>query len=420
VPDGGGCHDGPVRYPLFVDLRGRRVVVVGGGEVASRRLADLIAAGASVTVVAPDLDATIADGPVEIRRRPFAPADLDGAWLVLACADRPEVNAGVAAAAQERRIWCIRADDAEASAAWRPASATVDEVTVAVTAGGDPGRAAELRDGVEASLRSGKLTARRRRATPGRVTLVGGGPGDPDLLTLRGFRALLDADVVVTDRLGPTGLLGLLPADVEVVDVGKTPGGEAAAQQRINDLIVERARRGQTVVRLKGGDPFVLGRGSEEVDACVAAQVAVDVVPGLTSAVAAATLAGIPLTARGTTQHFTVVSGHVPPGDPRSTVDWTLLAAGDATLVLLMAVAHLDVICRTLLAGGRPDSTPAAIVENASLPGQRIVTATLGDLAAAAAAARIVPPAVVIIGDVVRPEAAPGGVRTPDGAGGSR
>jgi uroporphyrin-III C-methyltransferase / precorrin-2 dehydrogenase / sirohydrochlorin ferrochelatase len=413
------CHDGPVRYPLLVDLRGRRVVVVGAGAVAARRLPDLIAAGAAVTVVAPDLHPVIAGASVEVRRWSFAPADLDGAWLVLACTDRPEVNAEVAAAAHERGIWCIRADDAKVSAAWRPASATVDEVTVAVTAGGDPGRAAELRNRVEALLRGGELTARRRRPATGRVILVGGGPGDPDLLTLRGFRALLDADVVVTDRLGPTGLLALLPPEVEVVDVGKTPGGEAAEQQRINDLIVARARLGQTVVRLKGGDPFVLGRGSEEVDACVAAEVAVDVVPGLTSAVAAATLAGIPLTARGTTQHFTVVSGHVPPGDPRSTVDWALLAAGDATLVLLMAVANLELICRTLRAGGRADTTPAAIVENASLPGQRVVTASLADLAAIAAEAQIVPPAVVVIGDVVRPDALPGGgIRTAGGAAG--
>ena len=239
------------------------------------------------------------------------------------------------------------------------------------------------------------------------MILVGGGPGDPDLLTLRGFRALLDADVVVTDRLAPTGLLELLPAGVEVIDVGKTPGGEAAAQQAINELIVARARAGEIVVRLKGGDPFVLGRGSEEVDACVAAGVVVDVVPGLTSAVAAATLAGVPLTERGTTQHFTVVSGHVPPGDPRSTVDWALLAATDATLVLLMAVANLGAIAAALIAGGRKPATPAAIVENASLP---TAAGRHGDPRLTwpqpPTDAQIVPPAVVVIGDVVRALAA--------------
>jgi uroporphyrin-III C-methyltransferase len=194
----------------------------------------------------------------------------------------------------------------------------------------------------------------------------------------------------------------LLPAGVEVIDVGKSRGGEAAEQLAINELIVDRARRGDVVVRLKGGDPFVLGRGTEEIDACVAAGIPVDVVPGLTSAVAAATLAGVPLTERGTTQHFTVASGHVPPGDPRSSVDWALLAATDATLVLLMAVANLGPISAALIAGGRKATTPVAMVENASLPHQRVVTTTLGELAAVAEAHQIVAPAVVIVGDVVR------------------
>jgi uroporphyrin-III C-methyltransferase/precorrin-2 dehydrogenase/sirohydrochlorin ferrochelatase len=232
--------------------------------------------------------------------------------------------------------------------------------------------------------------------------IVGGGPGDPDLLTLRGYRALLGADVVVTDRLGPTGLLELLPPEVEVIDVGKTPRGRAPEQDAINDLLIERARHGAVVVRLKGGDPFILGRGSEEVDACAAAGVVVDVIPGLTSAVAAATLAGVPLTQRGTTQQFTVASGHVPPGDARSSVDWALLAGTDATLVLLMAVANLRAIADALIAGGRKPGTPAVVIENASLPAQRVVGASLSDLADVAEIQQIAPPAVVIIGDVVR------------------
>jgi uroporphyrin-III C-methyltransferase / precorrin-2 dehydrogenase / sirohydrochlorin ferrochelatase len=396
-----------VRYPLFLDLTDRRVVVVGGGAVAVRRTADLLEAGARVTVVAPDIDPAIASRPVEVRRREFQPADLDDCWLALALTDVAAVNTAVVEAAAERGVWCVRADDAAHSPAWRPAVTQVDDLTVAVSANADPGRAVAIRNAVEAKLREGELYARRsrpagRRVGGGRVVLVGGGPGDPDLLTLRGFRALLDADVVVTDRLAPTRLLELLPAGVEVVDVGKTPGGEAAAQEAINELIVARAQQGEIVVRLKGGDPFVLGRGSEEVDACVRAGVVVDVVPGLTSAVAAATLAGVPLTERGTTQHFTVVSGHVPPGDPRSSVDWGLLAATDATLVLLMAVANLGRIAAALIAGGRMPSTPVAVIESASLPQQRVVTSMLGDLAATAEAAQIVPPAVVVIGDVVR------------------
>ena len=239
--------------------------------------------------------------------------------------------------------------------------------------------------------------------------LVGGGPGDPGLLTLRGYRALREADVVVTDRLGPTDLVGSLPDDIEVVDVGKDPRGEAASQDDINALLVARALAGDVVVRLKGGDPFVLGRGAEEVAACAAAGVEVEVVPGVSSVTAAPTLAGVPLTRRGTAQAFTVASGHVPPGDARSTVDWTALGAGNATLVLLMAVAHLRPIAAALVTGGRPPTTPAAVVENASLPHQRIVRSTLATLADDAERAAVVPPAVVVVGDVVSDLDAGGG-----------
>jgi uroporphyrin-III C-methyltransferase/precorrin-2 dehydrogenase/sirohydrochlorin ferrochelatase len=390
-----------VRYPLFVDLAGRRVVVVGAGGVASRRIPGLLAAGAEVTVVAPAVSGPV---PAEcsVVARDYRTGDLADCWLALACTDDPRVNAAVAAEADERGIWCLRADDGDTSSAWRPAVAEVDDLTVAVSANRDPGRAAAVRDAIERQLLSGDLTARRTRSAGGRVVLVGGGPGDPDLLTLRGMRALLDADVVITDRLGPTGLLERLDAEVEVVDVGKTPRGHAAEQADINQLIVERARAGQRVVRLKGGDPFVLGRGSEEVDACLAAGLTVEVVPGITSATAAASLAGIPLTERGTTQQFTVASGHVPPGDDRSTVDWGCLAAGNGTLVLLMAVANLEAISAALIAGGRDPATPAAIVENASLPAQRVVTSRLDEIAASARDHAVVPPAAVIVGDVVR------------------
>jgi uroporphyrin-III C-methyltransferase / precorrin-2 dehydrogenase / sirohydrochlorin ferrochelatase len=232
--------------------------------------------------------------------------------------------------------------------------------------------------------------------------LVGGGPGDPGLLTLRGYRELLAADVVVVDRLAPTVLLDELGEDVEVVDVGKDPRGTAASQDAINALLVDRALAGKTVVRLKGGDPFVLGRGTEEVAACVAAGVTVDVVPGVTSATAAATLAGVPLTERGTAQEFTVASGHVPPGDPRSTVDWQRLGAGDGTLVLLMAVANVGSIAAELMAAGRVPETPAAVVANASLPDQRVMRSTLQTLGDDVEREHIEPPAVVIIGPVAR------------------
>jgi uroporphyrin-III C-methyltransferase/precorrin-2 dehydrogenase/sirohydrochlorin ferrochelatase len=389
------------RLPLFLDLTGRRAVVVGGGAVATRRAGRLAAAGAAVLVVAPHVGDELASLATDVVRREFEAADVDGAWLVLACTDDAAVNEAVAAAADAARIWCVRADRAEASPAWMAAAGHRDDITVAVSAGADPRRAADVRDHVVRALESGEWRARRRRRGAGRVVLVGGGPGDPGLLTLRGYRAMVDADVVVTDRLGPTTLLDALPAEVEVIDVGKTPRGDATPQEQINELLVARARAGDVVVRLKGGDPFVLGRGSEEVAACVQAGVEVEVVPGVTSATAAATLAGVPLTRRGTAQQFTVASGHVPPGDPRSTVDWDRLGGDNGTLVLLMAVAHLRAIATALIAAGRAPSTPAVVVENASLPTQRVVRAALGEIADAADRAGVVPPAIVVIGDVV-------------------
>jgi uroporphyrin-III C-methyltransferase / precorrin-2 dehydrogenase / sirohydrochlorin ferrochelatase len=386
----------------MLDLTGRRVLVVGAGKVAARRTADLHAAGAEVTVVAPDVSDDIVASVATVVRRGFTDSDLDGMWLALACTDDADVNAAVAVGAQGRQIWCVRSDSAEDSAAWLSAVARVDDVTVAVNANADPRRARALRDGIEMQLRSGDLGARRGRASGGKVVLVGGGPGDPDLLTVKGFRTLLDADVVVTDRLGPTDLLARIPDDVEVIDVGKTPRGPATSQEEINALLIDRARAGLTVVRLKGGDPFVLGRGTEEVDACVEAGVVVEVIPGVTSATAAATLAGIPLTERGTAQQFTVVSGHLPPGDPRSTVDWDSLGRGDGTVVLLMAVSNLEKIAVWLIDSGRLPATPAAIIENASLPEQRVIRGPLVDIAALAVSANVVPPAIVVIGNVVR------------------
>ena len=388
-----------MRYPLFLDLTGRRVVVVGGGAVAARRTKTLHEAGAHIVVVAPSVSDDVA--AAEVHRRAFEPSDVDGAWLVLACTDDEEVNGVVSAAAAERGIWWSRADRRDESAAWVPAAGAVDDVQVAVSAGGDPGRARALRDDALRALHAGEWQAARTRAVGGRVVLVGGGPGDPGLLTMRGYRALLEADVVVTDRLGPAEIVRLLPAQVEVIDVGKDPRGHAASQDDINALLVERARAGQVVVRLKGGDPFVLGRGSEEVDACAAAGVTVEVVPGVSSVTSGPTLAGVPLTRRGTTQQFTVVSGHVPPGDERSTVNWPAVAAGDGTVVLLMAVANLRPIAAALVDGGRDPQTPAVVIENASLPDQRVVVASLADLADVAERENVEPPAVVVVGEVV-------------------
>lgn len=239
-----------------------------------------------------------------------------------------------------------------------------------------------------------------RDLTPGEVVLVGGGPGDPGLITVAGMRALQQADVVVHDRLGPVSILDDLGHPCELINVGKMPRGPRTEQSTINQILIERARRGQRVVRLKGGDPFVFGRGGEEWQACAEAGVPVRVIPGVTSAVSVPELAGIPVTHRNLTQGFTVVSGHVPPGDPRGSVDWEALARANTTLVLLMAVKYLPEITRALTDAGLPADTPAAVIRDGSLPDQESLTTTLGDVARMVAERGVRPPTIVVIGQV--------------------
>jgi uroporphyrin-III C-methyltransferase/precorrin-2 dehydrogenase/sirohydrochlorin ferrochelatase len=235
----------------------------------------------------------------------------------------------------------------------------------------------------------------------GSVALVGAGPGDPELITVKGRRLLAEATVVVADRLAPGLLLDELGPGVEVVDASKLPYGEQAAQDRINRLLVDRARAGHTVVRLKGGDPYVFGRGGEEVLACAAAGVPVTVVPGVTSAVAAAAAAGIPVTHRGLAHEFVVVSGHLAPGDPYSLVNWAALGRLRGTVCVLMGLRHLAEIAAVLVAGGRDPATPAAVVQEGTTARQRVVRAPLGALAAAATDAGLRAPALIVVGDVV-------------------
>ena len=235
---------------------------------------------------------------------------------------------------------------------------------------------------------------------PGEVVLVGGGPGDPELLTVAAARALEQADVIVHDRLGPVAYLGSLPQEPELIPVGKIPRGEFTPQERINQILIEQARSGRKVVRLKGGDPFVFGRGGEEWLACAEAGIPVRMIPGITSAVSVPGLAGIPVTHRSLVQGFTVVSGHVPPDDPRSTVDWAALAAANTTLVLLMAVKFLPQIAERLALAGMATDTPAAVVSEGSLPGQGVIFTSLGAVGEAAASAQVKPPAIVVIGQV--------------------
>jgi uroporphyrin-III C-methyltransferase / precorrin-2 dehydrogenase / sirohydrochlorin ferrochelatase len=235
--------------------------------------------------------------------------------------------------------------------------------------------------------------------TPG-VALVGGGPGDPELITVRGRRLLARADVVVTDRLGPRDLLDSLGPQVEVIDASKIPYGRAMNQARINELLVEHASAGKFVVRLKGGDPYVFGRGFEEVLACAEAGVPVTVVPGITSAFAAPATADVPVSHRGVAHEIVVVSGHVAPDDPRSLVDWPALARLRGTLVLMMAVERIKLFADALIDGGRPADTPVAVVQDGTMRIQRTVRATLGTIAEVAAAEGVAPPAVVVVGPV--------------------
>jgi uroporphyrin-III C-methyltransferase/precorrin-2 dehydrogenase/sirohydrochlorin ferrochelatase len=275
-------------------------------------------------------------------------------------------------------------------------------VTVAVTAGGDPRRAQKLREAISVALDTGELPLRHHRpAATGHVALVGGGPGDPGLITTRGRRLLAEADVVVVDRLAPRALLDGLDVDVVVVDVGKAAGNHTVPQEQINDLLVEHARAGRRVVRLKGGDPFVLGRGGEEALACVAAGVDVEVVPGVTSAVAVPAAAGIPVTHRGRSRQVTVASGH-------EGLDWASLAGLDGTLVLLMGVSGLAEAAAALVAHGKPAATPVAIVESGFSPEQRTTVGTLATIADLARARDVRPPAVIVVGDVVDLHAALG------------
>jgi uroporphyrin-III C-methyltransferase len=249
---------------------------------------------------------------------------------------------------------------------------------------------------------SASVADRTLRPDLGSVCLVGGGPGDPELITVRGRRRLDDADVVVVDKLAPRELLATLGPDVEVVDAGKSPHRHNLTQDEINALLVDRALAGKHVVRLKGGDPFVFGRGGEEAVACVQAGVPVEVVPGVTSAIAVPACAGIPVTHRGVTQDFAVVSGHLDPSHPGATVDWEALANGPGTLVLLMAVSSLDAVAAELIKRGRDAATPVALIRSGTTPDERVITADLGSVAAVAAAEDVRPPAVVVIGEVVR------------------
>ncbi len=390
--------------PLFVDLTDRLVVAVGGGPVSARRVTTFLTAGARVRVIAPYLCEDLIDlvhrGDIAWHVSEYAgPADLDGAWLVHTATGDNLVDKTVAADAEAARVWCIDATSAATTRASVPARAQVatpdGKVTIAAYAHGDPGTARAVAADVEQAIATGILDLRRTRPrTSGWVALVGGGPGDDGLITARGHELLRSADVVVVDRLAPRGLVDRLPETVEVIDVGKTPGHHPTNQDRINEILVEQAQLGRGVVRLKGGDPYVLGRGGEERLACEAAGVPVEVVPGVTSAISVPAAAGIPVTHRGLARGFTVVTGHdeIP----------LLPTKSDHTLVLLMGVARLHETANLLIEHGHDATTPVAIVERGWTATQRTTVGTLATIADLAAARAVESPAVIVVGDVVR------------------
>lgn len=406
---------------LGVRVAGRRVLVAGGGPVAARRVAGLLDDGAEVHVVAPqlceDLHERHAAGRVTWRVGEVVEADMEGAWLVHTATGDRAVDARVAGWAHARQTWCVHAGDAGAGTASTPATSRHGDVVLGVVSSGapDPARsrgardalADVLRDALAGAARDGRVPLRRRRPGPGRVVLVGGGPGEVELLTLRGRRALAEADVVVTDRLGPVAVLEELDRDVEVVDVGKAPGNHRVPQEEINRILVDRARRGQVVVRLKGGDPYVLGRGGEEVLACRTAGVDVEVVPGVSSALAVPAAAGIPVTHRGTAGAVLITSGHEGLEEPARAVCRLLHPTlprghpgGGVTLVVLMGVARLGDLAAEAVVHGADPLTPAALVERGCTPAQRTTRGRLGTIADAAEAAGVRAPAVLVVGAV--------------------
>jgi len=394
-----------VTLPVGLDLRGRRVLVVGGAPAVVDGARALVRAGALVHVVSPwlceELEELALSGGLTWAAREYAGrADLDDAWFVVVGSGDAGVDGAALADALATRVWCLDVSVTERGTATLPATSEVatpdGTVTLAAHSPGDRELAHDVARSAEGLLAGGALDLRRRTARPGHgwVALVGGGPGADGLITSRARELLASADVVVVDRLAPRGVVGRLPSTVRVVDVGKAPGRHALAQDAINDLLVEEAMAGHAVVRLKGGDPYVLGRGGEERLACEAHGIRVEVVPGVTSAVAVPAAAGIPVTHRGVARGFTVVTGHdelpaVPPGT-------------DHTVVLLMGVGRLARSAASLLGAGRPASCPVAIVERGFAPDQRVTFGTLGDIAARATAAGVENPAVVVVGDVVR------------------
>ena len=406
-------------YPLGLRIAGKRVAVIGGGAVGTRRAIGLLQAGAEVVVISPtvsaELKALAQTGQLTVLEREFQAGDLSGTdaaasgssavWLVHTATGVAEVDAAVTEEAEANRILCVNASEAQASTAWVPAVARFDGVTVASFGGGDPRRAMAVRDAIADLFEKGELPLTLHRSSKpaesngevalhaGSVALVGGGPGDPGLITAKGLQLLKAADVVVTDRLGPTTLLDQLAPTALVINVGKMPDHHPVPQDEINQILVDQAKAGKHVVRLKGGDPYVLGRGGEELVFCEANGVSVQVVPGVTSAISVPAAVGIPVTHRGVSTGFTVVTGH----EALEGID----GSRDHTVILLMGVSALQQSAASLALGKRGAQCPVAIIEDGYGPNQRVSFGTLETIAQVAIDRAVKSPAVIVVGNVV-------------------
>jgi uroporphyrin-III C-methyltransferase/precorrin-2 dehydrogenase/sirohydrochlorin ferrochelatase len=447
-------------FPVFFDLTGQKVLIIGGGEVALRKVTLLERTGASITLVAPEVAPELleraAAGKLQLARREFAPEDLEGMRLVIVATSRRAVNRWIAKLSESRNIPVNVVDDREASRFIVPAIIDRDPVLVAISTGGtSPVLARRLRERLEALIpaRIGELaswlkalrkttrqklrdTDERRRffeavvdgpaarrfvdgdlsgalriaqqllattstaaRAPGEVTLVGAGPGDPELLTLKALRALQDADVILHDRLVPDAVLELARRDATRICVGKAAGNVGTTQDEINALLIQHAQRGRRVVRLKGGDPFVFGRGGEELQALAKAHINFSVIPGITAALGSAAYAGIPLTHRDHAHSVSFVTGHAQTAGQEP--DWRALAKHGTTAVFYMGLARLEQIVEKLLAHGAPGSRPAAIIAQGTTADQRVITGTLSSIRDVAAGTELESPALLVVGDVV-------------------
>ncbi len=448
-------------FPLFLDLNQQEGLIVGGGEVALRKARLLLGAGASVTLIAPELVTELAqyasEGKINHVARAFAEEDIQRQRVVIAATDDEIVNRRVFDACEARGILVNVVDDPARCRFIVPAIIDRSPLQIALSTGGQAPvlarllrarleailphgygvlarLAGQLRDAVKlrfgdderarrrfweqaldgvaaeqalagdeagalASLNASLAAASDAELTQGAVYLVGAGPGNPDLLTFRALRLMQKADVVLYDNLVSPAIVELVRRDAERIYVGKKADNHALPQEEINRLLVRLAQSGKTVVRLKGGDPFIFGRGGEEIEELAAAQIPFEVVPGITSASGASSYAGIPLTHRDYAQSVTFVTGHRRAGEIE--LDWPRLTNPTETVVIYMGVKQARRICEQLIAHGRIADTPAAIVQQATTPHQKTLIGTLATLPGLIEQEGVKPPALIIVGGVV-------------------